>query len=171
MKYLVAVLKDRNAAETAYTRLEQEGLALQDVGIVGRGFRSIEDYTIVDPSEDAKRQSRLMAFWLVPFGFFGGVVFTVMTKLDTFGWAGPVGNYVVGGVVGSLSGLMGSVFAGGGVSLLFGGKEGMPLRQHLGLGRYLVVARGSDGVLRKAIPVLEGVGDLETLKSFADEVD
>jgi hypothetical protein len=169
MNYLVAVLKDRNAAEEAYTALEKAGLALQDVGIVGKGFREMDSYkTLQDPSEDAKRQSRWMAVWLVPFGFFGGVVFTQMTQFQTFSWAGYVGNYVVGGIVGSLSGLMGSVFVGGGVSLLFGGKEGMPLRQHLAEGRYLVIASGSEGTMRKAIPILEVVGDLETLKSFAD---
>jgi hypothetical protein len=171
MKYLVAVLKDRNAAEVAYTKLETEGLALQDIGIVGRGFRSIDDYTILDPSENARRQSRMMAIWLTPFGFGGGIVFTLMTQLDTFAWAGPTGNYLVGGLAGALSGLMGSVVAGGGTSLLFGGKEGMSLQQHLTLGRYLVVARGSEGTLRKAIPVLENTVDLETLKSYADTID
>jgi hypothetical protein len=95
----------------------------------------------------------------------------LMTQLDTFAWAGPIGNYLVGGIAGALSGLMGSVVAGGGTSLLFGGKEGMSLQQHLELGRYLVVARGSEGTLRKAIPVLEGTLDLETLKSFADTID
>jgi hypothetical protein len=34
-----------------------------------------------------------------------------------------------------------------------------------------VVARGSEGTLRKAIPVLENTVDLETLKSFADTID
>ncbi|GEM_PF-4957964 len=49
-----------------------------------------------------------MASWLVPFGFAAGYTFSLITGLDTFAWAGTIGNRVIGGLLGAISGAMGS---------------------------------------------------------------
>ena len=55
-----------------------------------------------------------MATWLIPFGFIGGVAFSLSTNLHTFSWAGEIGDRVIGGLLGAIGGAMGSVFIGGG---------------------------------------------------------
>jgi hypothetical protein len=165
--YLVAVLSDRIQAETVYSALEEAGLPLSAVTILGKGYQSADEYGLIDPNEQARRQVRLMATWLLPFGFLGGITFTRITGLETFAYAGELGNFLIGGVLGALSGLLGSVFVGGGVGLLVGGGDALPYRNRLNAGKYLVVVKGSDGLIRRATTILRRY-DLETLQGYRD---
>ncbi len=167
MNYLVAVLGDRNQAETAYTALEKDGFTMEQVAILGKGYQSADEYGLIDPKEQAIKQSRLMASWLIPFGFVAGVIFSVITRLNTFAWAGEVGNHAIGGLLGAASGALGSVFVGGGVGLVVGGGDALPYRNRLNQGKYLVVVRGSEAQTRKAYRVLQALPH-ENLQGYAD---
>ena len=112
MNYVVAVLPDRIQAEGAYLALEAEGIKST---ILGRGYKTADEFGLVDPKEQAKKQAKLMSYWLIPFGFFAGCAFSLATGLNTFAWAGEIGNHIVGGLLGAGGGAMGSVFVGGGV--------------------------------------------------------
>lgn len=167
MAYLVAVLSDRIQAEAAYSALEKEGLPMDKVAILGRGYQSADEYGLIDPNEQARKQVRLMATWLVPFGFLGGAAFNVITGLDTFAWAGEIGSPLIAGVLGGLSGLLGSVFVGGGVGLVVGGGDALPYRNRLNAGKYLVVVQGSDTLVRQATRSLRAF-DPESLQGYAE---
>ena len=52
-----------------------------------------------------------MARWLLPFGFLAGLTFTQITDLHTFSALGPWGEPVIGGLLGLVSGWMGSFAA------------------------------------------------------------
>ncbi|MCU0549784.1 MAG: hypothetical protein MUC48_10605 [Leptolyngbya sp. Prado105] len=167
MTYLVAVLKDRIQAEAAYSALEKEGLPMDKVAILGRGYKSADEYGLIDPNEQARKQVRLMASWLVPFGFIGGACFNVITGLDTFSWAGEIGSPLIAGILGGLSGLMGSVFVGGGVGMVVGGGDALPYRNRINAGKYLVVVNGSDVLIRQATRSLRAF-DPESLQGYAE---
>jgi len=154
MNYLVAVLGDRIQAEAAYSALEKEGLAMDKVTILGRGYKSADEFGLIDPNEQAIKQAKFMAFWLVPFGFFAGAAFSLVTKLNTFAWAGEIGNHLIGGVLGAIGGGMGSIFAGGGTGLIFGGGDALPYRNRLNAGKYLIVVKGSETLTRQATNIL-----------------
>lgn len=154
MNYLIAVLADRIAAEAAYIALEQDGIPIDKVTILGKGYKTADEFGLIDPNEQAKKQSRLMAFWLVPFGFFGGLTFNLITGLNTFPWAGEVGNAVIGGLLGAGSGAMGAVVVGGGVGLLVGSGDALPYRNRLNAGKYLIVVQGTEAITRQATRVL-----------------
>ena len=154
MNYLVAVLSDRIQAEAAYSALEKEGLPLDKVTILGRGYKSADEFGLIDPNEQAIKQVKLMATWLIPFGFVAGVGFSLSTNLNTFAWAGEIGNHVIGGILGAGSGLLGSIFAGGGTGLVFGGGDALPYRNRLNAGKYLVVVKGSETLIRQATSIL-----------------
>lgn len=164
MNYLVAVLSDRIQAESAYLGLEKEGI---NSTILGRGYKTADEFGLIDPNEEAKKQVKLMAFWLIPFGFFAGFTFSLITGLNTFAWAGEIGNHVVGGVLGAGSGAMGSVFVGGGVGLVFGGGDALPYRNRLNAGKYLVVVQGSETLTRQATRILRQY-DPENLQGYAE---
>lgn len=151
MNYLVAVLPDRIKAEAAYLALQKESIKAT---ILGKGYKTADEFGLIDPYEQAKKQTWFMAFWLVPFGLFAGFSFNLITGLETFAWAGEIGNRIIGGLLGAGAGAMGSMFAGGGVSLLVGGGEAIPYRNRLNAGKYLVVVQGSETLFREATRVI-----------------
>jgi hypothetical protein len=164
MNYLIAVLSDRIEAESAYLGLEKEGI---NSTILGRGYKSADEFGLIDPKEEAKKQVKLMAFWLIPFGFFAGFTFSLITGLDTFAWAGEIGNHVIGGLLGAGSGAMGSVFVGGGVGLVFGSGDALPYRNRLDAGKYLIVVQGSETLTRQATRILRKY-DPENIQGYAE---
>jgi hypothetical protein len=164
MNYLVAVLRDRIEAEAAYLGLEKEGIKST---ILGRGYKTADEFGLIDPNEEAKKQVRLMAVWLVPFGFFAGFTFSFITGLETFAWAGEIGNHIIGGLLGAVSGGLGSVVSGGGVGLIIGGGDALPYRNRLDAGKYLIVVQDSENVTRQATRILRQF-DPENLQGYAD---
>lgn len=154
MNYLVAVLSDRIQAEAAYTALEKEGIPIARVTILGKGYKSADEFGLIDPNEEAKKRSQVMAVWLVPFGFVAGAVFNRLTDLNTFSWAGEVGNAIIGGLLGAGAGGMGSLLAGGGMSLALGNSDSLPYRSRINSGQYLIVVQANDTVTRQASRIL-----------------
>lgn len=167
MNYLVAVLSDRIQAEEAYTALEKEGVPTGQVTILGRGYKSADEFGLIDPNEEAKKQTQLMAFWLVPFGFVAGLTFNFLTGLNTFPWAGGVGNILIGGLLGAGAGAMGSIFAGGGTGLVFGSGDALPYRNRLNAGKYLIVVKGTESVTRQATRILRSF-EPENIQGYSD---
>jgi hypothetical protein len=169
MEYLVAVLSDRIQAEAAYTALEKEGFSLNQLTILGKGYKSADEFGLADPKEQAFKQARLMAIWLIPFGFFGGVTFNLLTGLQTFPWAGELGNQILGGILGAIAGGLGSILAGGGVGLSLGSGDALPYRNRLNAGKYLVVLHGiSASQTRQATTILRQF-DPENLQGYTTE--
>lgn len=154
MNYLVAVLENRLKAEEALAALEEAKVPKDSMDILGRGFKSADEYGLIDPADQAWKQIRLMMLWLVPFGFGAGLVFNLITGLDTFTWTGRLGNQMIGGMLGAGSGAMGAFFIGGGVGLAVGGGDALSYRNSLSAGKFLVVVRGSEALIRQATPIL-----------------
>lgn len=154
MNYLIAVLPDRLIAEEAYTALEKAGIPLDKMSILGKGYKTADEFGFIDPQQQARRGAIRMAYWLVPFGFAAGYAFDLITKLDTFNWAGEPWNHILGGVLGCLGGAMGSFFVGGGVALSFGSGDALPYRNRLDAGKYLVIVQGSPNLKNQATTIL-----------------
>lgn len=170
MNYLVAVLADRIQAEAAYLALEKEGVPIDKVTILGRGYKSADEFGLIDPNEQAKKQSRLMLYWLVPFGFVAGVAFNFLTDLRTFPWAGELGNRLIGGLLGAGAGAMGGLFAGGGTGLILGSGDALPYRNRLNAGKYIVVVQGSESITRQATRILRSF-EPENIQGYADTTE
>ena len=168
MSYLIAVVADRIKAEAAYTVLEKADIPKEEMTIVGRGYKTADEFGFIDPTKKAKKQALLMASWLVPFGFAGGYTFSLITGLGTFDWAGVIGDRIIGGLLGAIAGAMGSFFVGGGVGLSLGGGDALPYRNSLNAGKYLVVVKGSDRMKGKAAGILREL-EPEDLQTYSDE--
>jgi hypothetical protein len=165
--YLVAVLTDRIKAESAYNELEKQGVPLSKVSILGRGYKTADEFGLIDPNEQAQKQAKLMAIWLVPFGFIGGIGFNLSTDLHTFAWAGVLGDRIISGMLGAIGGAMGSIFIGGGGGIAFGSGDALPYRNRINAGKYLIVVEGSQLLLQQATTILRKC-DPENLKSYID---
>lgn len=164
MNYLIAVLPNRIQAEAADIALEKQGIKGT---ILGKGYKSADEFGLIDPKQQARKQIKFMAIWLIPFGFFAGFTFSYITGLDTFAWAGEIGNHVVGGLLGAASGFMGSVFVGGGVGLVEGSGDALPYRNRLDAGKYLIVVQGSEIITRQATRILRDF-EPENIQGYAE---
>jgi hypothetical protein len=149
MPYLIAVLGDRPSAEAAYAGLEAENLSYQGLSIVGQGFRQPEEFAFLNPQGERRRRIIGMALWTVPFGFVGGLIFSILTNLQTFAWAGELGNQLLGGVLGAISGGMGALFIGSGLGVPSSNDSERILLNRLDEGKFLLVAEGPESVLEQ----------------------
>ncbi len=154
MNYLIAVLSDRIKAEEAYSELEKAGFSMAAVSILGKGYKTADEFGLIDPAEEAWKQVRRMMVWLIPFGFVAGFCFNAITGLDTFPWAGTMGNQLLGGLLGAGSGAMGAFFVGGGVGAALGSGDALSYRNRLNAGKYLLVVKGTEAEVRQATPLV-----------------
>ena len=79
---------------------------------------NFNDVKLLNPTLAKNDRQRALATWLIPFGFIAGLSFSQMTNLKTFadmGFPNQV-EKLLGGIVGMISGWLGSFFAAGGIS-------------------------------------------------------
>jgi len=164
MNYLIAVLSDRIKAEEAYTKLEKEGISLNQLSIVGKGYKNTSDFSFLDRSAEGKKNSLRMAYWLIPFGFFGGFTFDAITTIDTFGWAGEPFNHIIGGILGAIGGAMGSFFVGGSGFLENSG-DTVPFLNRVNAGKYLIIIQGDELIVTKGKNLLRNF-PLESVETY-----
>lgn len=154
MNYLVAVLPTRMQAEAVYSALKEENLPNGQFDILGDGYKSADEYGLIDPQEQAAKGFKREAYWLVPFGFAAGYVFNVITGIEAIP-VGGLGNHIFGGLLGALSAGLGAYFVGGGVGLTVGSGDALPYRNRLNAGKYLIIVKGTEAVIRQATRVID----------------
>jgi len=73
---------------------------------------------LLNPALARKDRQKTLATWLIPFGFIAGLSFSQMTNLKTFADMGFPNQLerLLGGLVGMISGALGSFFSAGGIS-------------------------------------------------------
>ncbi len=73
---------------------------------------------ILNPILAKQDRQKALATWLIPFGFITGLSFSQMTGLKTFADLGFPNQFekFLGGLVGMISGWLGSFFAAGGIN-------------------------------------------------------
>lgn len=166
MNYLVAVLSDRIQAEEAYTALEKEGVPTEQVDILGNGYKSADEYGLIDPNQQARKGAIREAYWLVPFGFVAGYAFNFLTGIEILP-IGGLGNHLIGGLLGAASGGLGAFLVGGGVGLTVGSGDALPYRNRLNEGKYLIVVKGKEELTRQATRVLRSF-EPENIQGYAE---
>ena len=79
---------------------------------------SFNNIKLLNPALAKKDRQKTLATWLIPFGFIAGLSFSQMTDLKTFanmGFPNPL-EKLLGGLVGMISGALGSFFSAGGTN-------------------------------------------------------
>ena len=106
---LVEPLDNRSDNEDSKIDTSEEVFANQS------NFNNIK---LLNPALARKDRQKILATWLIPFGFIAGLSFSQMTDLKTFanmGFPNPL-EKLLGGLVGMISGALGSFFSAGGTS-------------------------------------------------------
>ncbi len=169
MNYLVAVLADRIQAEAAYSALEKEGLPTEQISILGTGYKSADEFGLIDPNQQASKGAKGLLYWLVPFGFVAGYAFNFLTGIEIISALGAVGNHIIGGILGAASGALGAYFVGGGVGLAVGSGDALAYRNRLNAGKYLIVVRGTEELTRQATRILR-MFEPENIQGYTEPV-
>jgi hypothetical protein len=169
MNYLVAVLSNRRQAEAAYSALEEAGLPTEQISILGEGYQSADEFGFIEPNQQAKKQSKRLINWLIPFGFVAGYAFNLLTGITIFEGLGSVGNHIIGGFLGAASGALGALFVGGGVGWTTGSGDALAYRNRLNAGKYLIVTQGTDAIVREATRVLRQF-EPENIQGYVEPV-
>jgi hypothetical protein len=155
MNYLIAVLSDRIQAEAAYSALEEQAeLSRSQITILGRGYRTADEFGLIDPNQQAADRSRQLAYWLAPFGFVAGYAFNWLTGIAILSGVNATTNHIIGGIFGAIAGLMGALFVGGAVGWTVGSGDALPYRNRLNAGKYLIVVEGNDAIVQQATQIL-----------------
>ena len=113
---VVVVLDDRRRLQQLQQKLAGVEPPLTRILAIGEGEAALASVERLDPSADRRRRQRGMTRWLIPFGFVAGVTFTQITDLHTFDAVGSWGEPLIGGLLGLISGWMGSFAAAASVS-------------------------------------------------------
>ena len=167
MNYLVAVLPDRIQAETAYSALEKENLPMSQVDILGKGYKSADEFGFIDPNKQASKQVNKLIYWLIPFGFIAGFAFNLLTRIYILPQANPFINHIIGGLLGSASGALGAYFIGGGIGLTVGSGDALSYRNRLNAGKYLIVVTGNEQLISQATRILRQF-EPENIQGYAE---
>ena len=87
----------------------------EEVFINQLNFNNIK---LLNPTLARKERQKTLATWLIPFGFIAGLSFSQMTDLKTFSDLGFPNQFekLLGGLVGMISGWLGSYFSSGGMN-------------------------------------------------------
>ena len=87
----------------------------QEVFVNQSNFNNIK---LLNPALTRKERQKTLATWLIPFGFIAGLSFAQMTNLNTFSDMGFPNQLekLLGGLVGMISGALGSFFSAGGIN-------------------------------------------------------
>lgn len=113
---VVVVLDDHKRLQELRERLAAHRPAPAQLLAIGPGETAFTSVDRLNPATARRRRQRTMARWLMPFGFVAGLTFTQITDLHTFDAVGAWGEPVIGGLLGMVSGLMGSYAAAASVS-------------------------------------------------------
>ena len=154
MNYLVAVLDNKQQAEQAYSTLQQDGISPEKVTILGQGYKSADEFGLIDPERQAGKRAKKMTYMLIPFGFVAGYVFNVLTGIHLFSFTNSITEHIIGGILGAASGFLGAIFIGGGVGLTTGKTDALTYRNRLNAGKYIIVTQGTDSIIRQATKLL-----------------
>ncbi|MEO1297087.1 MAG: hypothetical protein AAFW75_15145 [Cyanobacteria bacterium J06636_16] len=165
--YLVAVLADRIQAEAAYSALEQADLPIEQLDILGRGYKTADEYGLINPSDEAERQTNQLAIWVIPFGFGAGYLFNVLTGIEIISWLGAISNHIVGGLFGAAAAAFGAFVTGTWSGWTVGSGDAIAYRNRLNAGKYVLIAKGKDAFVRKAAQLIRNY-DPENLQGYVE---
>ncbi len=167
MNYLVAVLPDRIQVEAAYSALEKAGLPTSQVNILGDGYLSADEFGLIDPDKQARKQSNRLLGGLVLFGFVAGYAFNHFTEVEIFPQFARFGNEFLAGILGGIGGALGASLIGRSVGLTASSSDALPYRNRLNAGKYLIVVTGNEDLIREATRVLRQF-EPENIQGYTD---
>jgi hypothetical protein len=168
--YLVAVLPDRIEAESAYLSLKDANLPIEHLDILGKGYKSADEFGLINPDRAAQNQTEHLANWVVPFGFIAGFLFNVLTGIQLISWIGTIGNHILGGIFAAAAAALGAFLTGTLTGWTTSSGDALTYRNRLNAGKYLIIVTGTDAFIQDAVRLLRQYR-LENLQGYVAPVE
>jgi hypothetical protein len=168
--YLVAVLPDRIEAESAYLGLKDANLPFEHLDILGKGYKSADEFGLINPDQEAQKQTDYLATWVIVFGFAAGFLFNVLTGIQLISWIGVIGNHILGGFFAAAAAALGAFFTGTLTGWTTSSGDAMAYRNRLNAGKYLIIVTGTDAFMRDAVKLLRQY-KLENLQGYVTSAE
>ena len=99
-------------------KIETEGMNSEPSEALFINQLNFNNVKLLNPTLARNERQKTLAAWLIPFGFITGLSFSQMTDLKTFADMGFPNQFekLLGGLVGMLSGWLGSFFSAGNIN-------------------------------------------------------
>lgn len=156
---IIATYDSHEQAEDAVRELHRAGFKMQQLSIVGKGYRSEEYpmgfYTLGDRM---KTWGGVGAFWGALWGMLVGAAFFWLPGIGLLGAAGPIVHVLVGALEGAA--VVGGVSALGAALASIGVPRDAVLKYERSVqaDKYLLIAHGSASEVEEARGIIERTG-------------
>ena len=104
--------------EPLNNKTDSENITVENPEEVFINQLNFNNVKLLNPTLAQKDRQKALATWLIPFGFIAGISFSQMTDLKTFTDIGFPSQFekLLGGLVGMVSGWLGSFFSAGSIN-------------------------------------------------------
>ncbi|HEY9736634.1 MAG TPA: hypothetical protein V6D06_10140 [Trichocoleus sp.] len=149
MKYLIAVLPNREQAESAAAALRSTNLESDRISIIGDGYDSADALGVVEAPNQARIRSRQVSYFVMSFGAIAGLILGWLNGAEVIPNAAAPINYTLLLLIGAGAGAIISVLVGGPLGWTSSG-DALSLRNSLQSGKYIVAAQGEPKQIKSA---------------------
>ena len=164
---VIAVYPDHASAEDAVRRLQEDGIPMQNLSIIGKEFQSVEKpLGFVTTGTVAKTGAKVGAWTGGIFGLLVGAAFLILPGVGAVVIAGPLSAALLGGVEGALAGAVFGGLAGALVGLGVSRDKAIRYESAVKAGKFLVTLQGDAPQLQRAKSLFT-IGKAETAEIFA----
>ena len=140
---VIAIYPDHASAEDAVRRLQEDGIPMQNLSIVGKDFQSVEKpLGFVTTGTVAKSGAAVGAWTGGLFGLLVGAAFLIMPGIGPIIIAGPLSAAILGGIEGALAGAAFGGLAGALVGLGVSKDKAIRYESAVKAGKFLVTLQG-----------------------------
>jgi len=159
---VIATYPDHESAEDAVRRLQQQGIPIQNLSIIGKDFQAVEKpLGFVTTGTVAKEGAKVGAWTGGLFGLLVGAAFLILPGVGAVVVAGPLSAALLGGVEGALAGAAFGGLTGALIGLGVSKDKAIRYESQVKAGRFLVTLRGHGPEIERARSVFTG-GKAET---------
>jgi hypothetical protein len=166
---VVAVYPDHASAEEAVRRLVKDGFPMQNVSIVGRDFRVVEEPIGFLSTGDFAKLGAATGAWIGGlFGLLLGAAFLVLPGVGPVIIAGPFSAAILGGLEGALAGAAMGALSGALVGWGVPKNQALKYEAEVKAGKFLVMVRGTPEEIARAKTILT-TGRQESVDTYEAE--
>jgi hypothetical protein len=148
---VIATYPDHAAAEDAVRRLQQEGIPMQHLSIIGKDFQAVDKPLGFITSGDVAQSGAKVGAWTGGlFGLLVGAAFLILPGIGPVVIAGPLAAALLGGFEGALAGAafggLTRALVGPGVSK----DQAIRYESQVKAGKFLVTLQGDRPQIQRA---------------------
>jgi uncharacterized membrane protein len=154
---VIAVYPDHTSAEEAVRRLQQDGIPMHDVSIIGKDFQAVEKpLGYVTTGSVAKEGAKVGAWTGGIFGLLVGAAFLILPGVGPVIAFGPLSVALLGGLEGALAGAALGGLTGALVGLGVSKDKAIRYESEVKAGKFLVTLRGDAAETQRAKALFSG---------------